>query len=76
MIHFLAELRRMARFYFHKHHDGETVRRPRRAVLRDEQAACRYALREVAAVIGSLAPTITVERIGIEVNDLRILDAL
>ena len=45
----------MARFDFHKHQDGKLSEDDVGRVLRDEQAACRYAFREVAAIIGRVA---------------------
>ena len=61
----------MARFYFHKHQDGKLSEDHVGRVLRNEQAACRYAYREVAAVIGRVARTNDHggTYIGIEVND-------
>ncbi|WP_409364834.1 DUF6894 family protein [Bradyrhizobium sp. JYMT SZCCT0428] len=47
----------MARFYFHKHQDGRLSEDHKGRVFPDEQAACRHALREVAAVIGRIAQT-------------------
>ena len=61
----------MARFYFHTHQDGRQFEDQKGRVFRDEQAACRHAFREVAAVIGRVARTNdhAGTYVGIEVND-------
>lgn len=61
----------MTRFYFHKHQDGKLSEDHKGRVFRNEQAACRYAFREVAAVIACVARINdhTGKFIGIEVND-------
>jgi|EndMetStandDraft_4_1072995.scaffolds.fasta_scaffold724081_1 hypothetical protein len=61
----------MARFYFHTHQDGRLSEDHEGRVFPDEQAACRHAFREVAAVIGRIAQTEdhSGTYVGVEVND-------
>ena len=47
----------MARFYFHKHQDGKHIEDRKGRSFPDEQAACRHAFREVAAIIGRIGLT-------------------
>ncbi|WP_458149062.1 DUF6894 family protein [Bradyrhizobium sp. UFLA05-109] len=44
----------MARFHFHKHQDGKLIEDHKGRSFPDEKAACRHALREVAAIIGRI----------------------
>jgi hypothetical protein len=69
--HLPGELRRMPRFYFHVHQDGRQSEDHKGRVVPDEQAACRQAFRDVAAVIGRIGRTNdqTGTYIGIEVSD-------